>query len=104
MSPVLNRENREAEYSIVQVILRYQAAAATTLVVEASNDGGVTWTAGNKTTLTLAATTKEGRRAVQGFQLGGYDLRFRITFPTDELVTILSWRADLLELGDLGVE
>ena len=104
VSPMLNRGNREADYSIVQVILRYQAEAATTLVVEASNDGGVTWTAGNKATLTLTATTKEGKRAVQGFQLGGYDLRFRITFPTDEIVTILSWRADLVERGDLGAE
>ncbi len=104
VSPMLNRGNKEAEFSLAQVILRYQAAAATTLVIEASNDGGVTWTAGNKVTVTLAATTSNIRRAVQGFSLGGYDLRFRITFPSDEFVTINSWRADLVERGDLGAE
>lgn len=109
-SPMLNRENIDNEYSLLQVIVRYQAAAATTLVIEASDDGGKTWKAGYKTSITLTGnpplfiSVGGVKRAVQGFNITGHDLRFRITWPSDAFVTIRNWRADLVERGDLGSE
>ena len=104
VSPMLNREKRGAEYTLSKVTLKYEAEAATTIVIEASDDGGSTWSTGFKSTVDLAATTGEIRRAIQGFNITGYDLRFRITYPTGVIVDIHNWRADLVARGDLGSE
>lgn len=100
ISPMLNRGEREAEFDLATVTLRYEAEAATTILIEGSGDGGVTWVTGRKATVNLAATTKGIKRAVQSFEVSGYDTRFRLTFPTDQKVVIRSWKADLVRRGD----
>lgn len=100
ISPMLNRMDTEKEFDLATVTIRYEALAATTIVIEGSGDGGNTWVAGRKATVSLAATNGEERRAVQSFEVSGYDTRFRITYPTDTLVTIKKWQVDLVERGD----
>ena len=99
ISPMLNRDERETEFDLSTVTIRYEAEANTTILIEGSGDGGKTWVVGRKPTVDLIATTNELRRAIQSFEVSGYDTRFRLTFPTDQKVVIKSWRADLVVRG-----
>lgn len=100
VSPMLNRNERETEFDLATVMIRYEAEAATTILIEGSGDGGVTWVKGRKTSVDLAATTNQLRRALQSFEVSGYDTRFRLIYPTDQKVVIKSWRANLVRRGD----
>ena len=104
ISPMLNRADREAEFDLAKVILRYEASAATSIVIEGSGDGGVTWVAGRDTTVSLTPTTSELNRATQSFEVSGRDTRFRITFPTDAKVIVRSWQAELVQRSEFRSE
>ena len=99
ISPMLNRDERETGFDLSTVTIRYEAEANTTILIEGSGDGGKTWVAGRKPTVDLMATTNELRRAIQSFEVSGYDTRFRLTFPTDQKVVVKSWRVDLVVRG-----
>jgi hypothetical protein len=99
ISPMLNRDDRETEFDLATITLRYEADGNTTILIEGSGDGGKTWVVGRKPVVDLIATTNELRRAIQSFEVSGYDTRFRLTFPTDQKVVVKSWRADLVVRG-----
>jgi hypothetical protein len=103
-SPTLNRKKSQAEYTINKVIVRYKAEGDSSLIIHASGDGGVTWEEGYKTSVDVNETSGQIRRAVQAFDVTGYDLRFKIMFPSDEIVTLQSWEAFISERGELGQE
>lgn len=108
ISPTLNRDNPKAEYTLKSLTLHYRCiSGATTLTVEGSGNGGGSWTNGNHTTLTIAQTSVINR-AVQHWDetrgITGRDVRFRISFPSDDIVEIFDWEPELIEGGDLGAE
>lgn len=103
-SPTLNRKDPRAEYMLNRVVLKYRADSATTITIQASGDGGLTWTSGFKSAVTVNETDKEIRRAFQGFEVSGYDLRFRILYPSDATVLLYDWVATLVERGNIGSE
>lgn len=103
-SPTLNKENRQAEYSLTRVVLRYEASEATAVVVEGSGNGGRSWKPGFKTEVELSQTNGEVRRAIQGFILTGYDLRFLVRLPNNAKVLLRGWRAEVIERGQLRSE
>lgn len=104
VSPTLNQGDAQAEYSLIRLVLRYEAEDDTSLIVQASGDGGETWTPGFIEEVVLNKTSGDIRRAVQGFNVTGYDLRFRILFPSDAKVKLHRWRAELLQRGHFGRE
>lgn len=103
-SPTLNQENRQAEYSLSRVVVRYEAEAATELQIRASGDGGQSWEDAINDDPDLASTTGNLRRAMAAFNVTGYDLRFRVDFPSDTEVQLVDWRAEIIERDQLGFE
>lgn len=104
ISPTLNREDPKAEYTLKKVNLKYKSAGATTITIEGSGDGGVTWVNGNHTTVALASSSIYLRRAVQHLNVTGPDVRFRLTFPSNYLVEIFHWDVEMLQRGNLKSE
>lgn len=104
VSPMLNRPNTQAEYTLAKVMIRYECAFATTLTIEASGDGGLTWQAGFTATVPVLKTEGKIARVAQGFNISGPDLRFRVSLTSDSLVLLRSWRAEIIERSDITWE
>lgn len=95
-SPTLNKGNRKAEYTITRVVIRYESAVSSSIVIEASGDGGETWESGFTTPVLLRPTGGKILRAVQGFNVTGMDVRFRVELPSDALVRLHEWSAEVI--------
>lgn len=106
VSPTLNREeDRQADYAIPRVALRYEAEEDTTLDVDASGDGGESWTEGKKAPVTVPATEGKVGRIFQNWQpqVIGADLRIRLTYPTDAKVKIRGYSPEIRMISRRGV-
>lgn len=101
-SPQLNRGDRQAEYSLTRVLLRYECAADTHLTLWGTGDGGETWPDPFKVTVDLTQTVGRVRRAIQTMYTTGTDVRFCINFPDDALVLIRGWSAEIMKRGRIG--
>jgi hypothetical protein len=93
VSPSLNNQIEDLEATLTLVTLMYVATAAGTLLLDVSKDGGLTWE--QEKSLAVAETSVV-RRVSAGFNLTGYDLRFRIRFPSASLVLVHEYSARLL--------
>ena len=105
-SPTLNRQDRGFEFTLGYIQIFYSAASETTVTLTASGDGGNTWVAknvesGGAATTTLEATTGQVRTAVAGFNVTGYDLRFKIAFTTNVAAKIFGYSVHLIRRGRL---
>jgi len=103
-SPTLNREDRGYAFSLTYLQLYLSAAGATTITVHASGDGGNNWVErlqeeGGAATIAVDGTSGETRTVVVGFNVTGYDLRFRIQYTTDVIVKVFGYRARLIRRG-----
>lgn len=92
----LNKAGSLEEHTLLRVIVEYEAALETTLVIEASGDGGFTWQAGFDFEGNIYQTKGGLKRRFQGFNVSGTDLRFRVTLPDDGLVYLRSWQAHII--------
>lgn len=101
-SPCLNRQVGEYEYSLTRVVLRYEAAASTSLRIWGTPDGGRTWPDSFKTTVPLIHTFGRLHRAIQTMYVTGTDVRFCVRFPDDTLVWIRKWAAEIMQRGKIG--
>jgi hypothetical protein len=104
-SPTLNKEMPQADYTLVEVTVRYLAEAATTLIIEGSGDGGDTWVAGYTASadLTVSGGVQRARQHFSG--VTGPDLRFRIRYPSDAKVLLLdTWEAQIIQRGEVESE
>jgi len=89
-SASLNREGFGNEYTLRSVMVFYSSEGDTSLTVQASGDGGVTWE--ESATLSIESTGKEIRRTAVGMNVSGGDLRIRIFFPSDYIVNVYKIR------------
>lgn len=104
VSPCLNREQRQAVYELVEVVIRYENPdSPADIIIEGSGDGGETWVAAYKSANTLATTAGEIARTFTGLNVSGQDLRFRVTFNGAVQGRLRDWRASIIDRGDLGV-
>lgn len=92
-SPCLNAGAQDREATLKRVHLTYSASSDSGFAVRASGDGGVTWSDANF----VAAFTDIGlKRVAVGFNVSGYDLRFRVVFNQDEVIVIHEYNARIL--------
>lgn len=98
-SPTLNQVEDGFEYTLSELMLFYGAEANTTLTIRASGDGGDTWA--EVQVVNLLATVDEIKRVMAGFNVTGFDVRFRIEFDTDVLVNVYGYRPTLIKRSDL---
>lgn len=98
ITAALNRRDPMAEYTLSQLILRYESTTLQVLTVEASGDGGVTWTAPFAES-SAKSTVKSLLRVSYGFNVTGGDLRIKIHLPDTALARIHSARAYIIHRG-----
>ena len=101
-TPTLNRKDWTKEYTLRRIILLYEAVEATTMTLYPTGDGGVSYGTG-KSIVILGTAGSRMRRAVTGFNTTGFDLRVRLDFDTDKVVTIYGYEATLVERSDILV-
>jgi hypothetical protein len=92
----LNQQDRAAEHTLLKVIVDYESAVESTLLIEASGDGGFTWEAGYDYEGSIKHTKGGVKRLIQGFNVSGTDLRFRVTPPSDGLVYLRAWQVHII--------
>lgn len=92
-SPTLNAGAQAREATLKWVHLSYSASSASEIALRASGDGGVTW---SDATFQAVYTDIGLKRVAAGFNVSGYDLRFRVVFPQDEVVIIHEYNARIL--------
>ena len=101
-SPMLNQGDRFADFTLTRVGVKYEADGDTELVIQGSGNGGETIEEGFKGTVPLFQTQSQVRRAFQGFNITGPDLRFRISYPSDYKVLLRGWTAELVKRSRQG--
>lgn len=94
--------SRQHEHSLTRVILRYESAADSEISLWGTGDGGVTWPDAFKTTVEITRTLGRIKRGIQTMYVTGTDLRFCIRLPTDSLVRVRGWSAEIIQRGNLG--
>jgi hypothetical protein len=103
-SPKLNRKDRHGEYVLRYVSILYESGGVAAVDVLASGNGGITWESGLKSEVTLTASEGSIKRMTQGFNVAGYDIRFKVKLPSTALIRLRGWRAALGLKGHLGKE
>jgi len=92
-SPSLSRDPQgnlpTFQYQLLSFTFFYSADAATTVIVEASSDGGDTWQTSDISPTVTAITTDERKSATVTWstnQVVGLDIRVRIRLTTNVLI------------------
>jgi hypothetical protein len=93
VSPALNSEIEDLEATLTLITLMYIATGVGTLLLDVSKDGGQTWEQEKSLEVSEALVI---RRVSAGFNLTGFDLRFRIRFPESPLILIHEYSARIL--------
>jgi len=93
-SPSLNGEGEDREFTLTRLLLAYSASANSEVVVRASGDGGVTWH--DAISFDIVESDVGLKRIARGFNVSGFDIRFRVIFPQDEVVIVHEYSARLL--------
>jgi hypothetical protein len=109
ISPTLNRKSQFSEYTLSRVSVHYRSKdGATTIVIEGSGDGGVTFSAGNSASAVITQTTggelQRVRMAFDNTRITGPDLRFKVIFPSAQKVVITGWEVEMIQRGNLEEE
>ena len=89
ISQSLNRQQAVRRKATMRVLtLDYVAAGATTILVAVSGDGGANWSEQN---VSLLASTQARVQTVSvPCEVTGYDIRYRLRYPNDVLVTVIA--------------
>lgn len=99
-TPTLNRGDPTKEYTLRKLTVLYEAVDDTTMTLYPTGDGGASY--GTAVTITLLGSEgSEVKRAVGGFNTSGFDLRVRLDFDTDEIVTVYGYKATVIERSDI---
>ncbi len=98
-SPTLNQVEEGHEFTLSLLEL-FHSGLATTAKVSASGDGGKTFSTPQTITFPLTGA-EEVARVVAGFDVTGFDLRFKIELDTDVLINIYGYRPHMVDRGDL---
>ena len=99
-TPTLNRGDVSKIYTLRKLMIFYEASEETSISLYPTGDGGASY--GRAVVLEKLETEgSEMRRAVGGFNTSGFDLRVRIDFDTDEVVTIYGYKATIIERSDI---
>lgn len=99
-TPTLNRQDFTKEYTIRRFMVLYEASADTSISIYATGDGGASYS--RPAPIQLFGTTgSRVRRGVAGLNTTGFDLRVRIDFDTDEVVTIYGYKGTIVERSDI---
>jgi hypothetical protein len=94
-SPSLNGgQGEDREFTLTRLLLVYSAADDSEVAVRASGDGGVSWE--EAIFFEVLESGVGVKRVARGFNVSGFDLRFRVVFPEDEVVIIHEYSARLL--------
>lgn len=99
-TPTLNRKDPTKEYTLRKIMVFYEAVEATTMSFYPTGDGGASYGASKSATI-LGTTGSRIRRAVAGFNTTGFDLRVRLDFDTDKVVTVYGYKSTLIERSDI---
>lgn len=95
VSPSLSPGNEDT--TLRTLGFQYSAEKDTFFEVDVSGDGGNNWPETRRYDVT--ATDKQIRRIRLAFNVTGYDLRFRIKFPTEDVIKIYSYYPSLVKRG-----
>lgn len=93
-SPSLNGEGEDREFTLTRILLAYSASSTSEIALRASGDGGVTWY--EAISFSIVSSGRGLKRVAVGFNVSGFDLRFRVIFPEDEVVIVHEYSARLL--------
>lgn len=99
-SPSLNRPELQqvaAVWNIKTLLLYYSARDDHTIEVSWTGDGGRVWT--NPVSWTLTASRDGIRSDMKGFNVTGYDLRFRLIFRVSNPISIHGYRPRMIPRG-----
>ena len=99
-SPTLNRSG-SLVHRFVKLLLLYRADKDVAIEIEFTRDGGRIWS--SPMTVRLTRSENSTRQKLINAQMTGYDIRFRLTLPKKNIVSIFGYVTEQVESGDLGV-
>ncbi len=98
-SPTLNRGGGIV-HRFVKMILLYKCDKDVIVDVEFTRDGGRKWTSPLQARMIRSTGT---RQKLIGVNITGFDVRFRLTLPKKDAISIFGYVTEQVSSGDIGV-